>query len=55
MSENAGTGERLREPAPLVVGVELDTWVLPGDGLWQVAQPIALNNERPLAIEAALT
>ena len=49
MSENAFTG------ALLNAGTKLDTCVVPGVGLWQVAQPIALNKELPVAIDAALT
>src|SRR5579859_2799769 len=35
--------------------VALDACVLPCEGLWQVAQPMELNSERPLAIEVELT
>src|SRR5205823_12991159 len=33
-------------------GVKLEGWVA-SDGVWQVAQPIALKSLRPLAIEVA--
>src|ERR1700694_976253 len=49
MSENAFTGAL---PRPAVM---FDACVLPTAGLWQMAQPTALNSERPLAMEAALT
>src|ERR1700722_12048678 len=49
MSENAGTRALLK------AGAKFDTCVVPGVGLWQVAQPIALNKELPAEIAAALT
>ena len=39
----------LREP------VIFDFWVVPGVGLWQVAQPIELNSALPFAMEVAET
>src|ERR1700728_2698474 len=48
MSENALT------VALLNAGTKLDTCVVPGVGLWQVAQPSALNKDLPAAIDAAL-
>src|ERR1700733_3550177 len=44
ISEYAGTG------ALLNAGAKFDTCVVPGVGLWQVAQPIELNNEAPVEI-----
>jgi hypothetical protein len=45
MSENALTG------APPNEAVKFDACVLPTVGAWQVAHPMALNNERPLLME----
>ena len=38
--------------ALLKPGVNLEAWVV-SDGVWQVAQPMALKSLRPLAIESA--
>src|SRR5690348_5884065 len=45
MSEYALTAALLRDP------VRWDACVVPTVGLWQVAQPIALNSAVPLAID----
>src|SRR5215475_13304387 len=49
MSENAFTGVLLK------VGTRLDCCVFPTVGLWQTAQPTALNNWPPLVIDCAET
>src|SRR5215475_11686947 len=49
ISENAGTGWLLN------AATKLEDWVLPGEGLWQVAQPIELNSWDPLVSEVCGT